>query len=424
MSNLQKFIRLKPLLIFSRILIFITLFAQFSQFILSQDSKETHPANAFQELDLSFPFKICWYLKNEEPLNNFIASDNIIFLSSVGGIIKSIDSESGDKRWETDLGGEIISIPYIDGENVYVVSKPKESQNEIPANNEVSANDSGKNIIIRSLNISSGVTIWQTNVKTDLIPEQIFLYVYKSSLLIADKNGNLHSISKNDGVFKWKKSLGVKLSAPPYFYADNAILGTFENQLIILNLSEDKIYKKVDLHVIPTAISLNTDDETLIIGDRKGVVSSIKIEKTEYEITKKEKKEKKEKKGKNNSWKFRLGAEVSNISITPGGLLITSLDNFAYLISAEKGNLKWKKRLVGRISDKSLVLDNYALITTTAKPTISVVELSTGKLINEIILENEDFVTANPIKIRNKIIVPTSKGLYAFAPKECYEIEN
>ncbi len=80
--------------------------------------------------------------------------------------------------------------------------------------------------------------------------------------------------------------------------------------------------------------------------------------------------------------------------------------------------------MAGRISDKSLVLDNYALITTTAKPTISVVELSTGKSINEIILEDEDFVTANPIKIRNKIIVPTSKGLYAFSPKECYEIEN
>ncbi len=115
---------------------------------------------------------------------------------------------------------------------------------------------------------------------------------------------------------------------------------------------------------------------------------------------------------------------MSNISITSEGLLITSLDNFAYLISAEKGNLKWKKRLAGRISDKSLVLDNYALITTTAKPTISVVELSTGKSINEIILEDEDFVTANPIKIRNKIIVPTSKGLYSFSPKECYEIEN
>lgn len=105
-------------------------------------------------------------------------------------------------------------------------------------------------------------------------------------------------------------------------------------------------------------------------------------------------------------------------------MLITSLDNFVYLISVEKGNLIWKRRLGGRISGKSLVLDNCALITTIVEPAISVVDLSTGRLINKIILEDENFVTANLIKVQNKVIVPTSKGLYAFSPNECYKIEG
>ncbi len=409
MSNLQKFIRLKFLLI--RILIFIALF---SRLILSQDTNKAQTNEVLQEFDLSNPFKICWKLKNEELTYYSFASDNerYLFVSSFDGIIKSLNSESGEKRWETDLGGEIVSTPYIDGRNLYVVSKPKENQNEI------STDDYENNIIIRSLSVSSGVTIWQTNLKTNLNPEQIFLYIHKSTLLIADQNGNLHSIHKNDGIFNWQKTLGVKLSAPPYFYADKAILGTFEKQLIILNLGEGKTYKKVELHVIPTAISFDSNDETLIVGDHKGIVSSIKTDRIDFKISNKEKK------NKNNSWKFRLGAEVSNISFTPRGLLVTSLDNFAYLISAEKGNLIWKKRLEGRISEKSLVLDNYALLTTIAEPTISVVELNTGRLINKIILEDENFVTGNPIKIHNKIIVPTSKGLYAFSPNECYKIEN
>ena len=415
MSNLQKFIRLKFLLI--RILIFIALF---SRLILSQDTNKAQTNEVLQEFDLSNPFKICWKLKNEELTYYSFASDNEgdLFVSSFDGIIKSLNSESGEKRWETDLGGEIVSTPYIDGGNLYVVSKPKENQNEISTNNEVSTDDYENNIIIRSLSVSSGVTIWQTNLKTNLNPEQIFLYIHKSTLLIADQNGNLHSIHKNDGIFNWQKTLGVKLSAPPYFYADKAILGTFEKQLIILNLGEGKTYKKVELHVIPTAISFDSNDETLIVGDHKGIVSSIKTDRIDFKISNKEKK------NKNNSWKFRLGAEVSNISFTPRGLLVTSLDNFAYLISAEKGNLIWKKRLEGRISEKSLVLDNYALLTTIAEPTISVVELNTGRLINKIILEDENFVTGNPIKIHNKIIVPTSKGLYAFSPNECYKIEN
>jgi len=415
MSNLQKFIRLKFLLI--RILIFIALF---SRLILSQDTNKAQTNEVLQEFDLSNPFKICWKLKNEELTYYSFASDNEgdLFVSSFDGIIKSLNSESGEKRWETDLGGEIVSTPYIDGGNLYVVSKPKENQNEISTNNEVSTDDYENNIIIRSLSVSSGVTIWQTNLKTNLNPEQIFLYIHKSTLLIADQNGNLHSIHKNDGIFNWQKTLGVKLSAPPYFYADKAILGTFEKQLIILNLGEGKTYKKVELHVIPTAISFDSNDETLIVGDHKGIVSSIKTDRIHFKISNKEKK------NKNNSWKFRLGAEVSNISFTPRGLLVTSLDNFAYLISAEKGNLIWKKRLEGRISEKSLVLDNYALLTTIAEPTISVVELNTGRLINKIILEDENFVTGNPIKIHNKIIVPTSKGLYAFSPNECYKIEN
>ncbi len=418
MSNLQKLIRLKPFSI--RILIFITLFYQFSQLILSQDTEKPQIDNAYQEFDLSNPFKICWRLRSKDATILSVASDNLdgLTVSSFGGIIKSLNPESGEKRWEMDLGGEIISTPYIDGENVYIVSKPKENQNKVSTNNKVPAGDNEKNIVIRSLSISSGVTIWQNNLKTNLNPEQIFLYIHKRTLFIADKNGNLHSIYKNDGVLNWQTTLGAKLSAPPYFYADKAILGTFEKQLIILNLGEGKTYKKVGLHIIPKAISFNTNDETIIVGDQKGVVSSIKIEKIDFAISKKEKKT------KNNPWKFRVGAEVSSMNFTPRGLLITSLDNFAYLVSAEKGNLIWKKRLAGRISEKPFVLDNYALITTIAEPTVSVVELSTGRLINKIILEDETFVTANPIKFQNKIIVPTSKGLYAFSTNECHKIKN
>ncbi len=421
MSNLQKLIRLKPLSI--RIFIFIILFYQFSQLILSQDTENPQIVNASQEFDLSNPFKICWRLKSEEAIDHTIASDNAVSLtvSSFGGIIKFLDSESGEKRWETDLGGEIISTPYIDGGNIYIISRPKENQNKVPTNDKGPAGDNEKNVVIRSINTSSGVTIWQNNLKTDLTPEQMFLYIHKRTLFIADKNGSLYSIYKNDGVLNWQKTLGAKLSAPPYFYADKAILGTFEKQLIILNLGEGKTYKKVGLHIIPTAISFNANDKTIIVGDQKGIVSSIKIEKIDFEISKREKKGKKT---TNNIWKFRVGAEVSNINFTPRGLLITSLDNFAYLISAGKGNLIWKKRLAGRISEKPLVLDNYALITTIAEPTISVVELSTGRVINKIILEDENFVTANPIKTQNKIIVPTSKGLYAFSPNECLKIEN
>jgi outer membrane protein assembly factor BamB len=418
MFSLQKFIRLKQLSI--RILTFITLFYQC---ILSQDINKTKTSNTVQEFNLSYPFKLCWNSKSKEKVNSTAASDNInyFFYSNASGIIKSLNSESGEKRWETDLGGEIVSTPYIDGENLYIVSKPKENQNELLTDNKVSSDDNEKNIIIRSLSITSGVTIWQTNLKTNLNPEQIFLYIHKSTLLIADKNGNLHSIYKNDGIYNWQKTLGVKLSAPPYFYADKAILGTFEKQLIILSLGEGETYKKIELRIIPTAVSFNTNDDTLIVGDQKGIVLSIKMEKIEkidFEISKKEKNK------KDKSWQFRLGAEVSNINFTSRGLLITSLDNFVYLISVEKGNLIWKRRLAGRISEKSLVFDNYAFITTIAEPTISIVELSTGRLINKIILEDENFVTADPIKIQNKIIVPTLKGLYAFSPSECYEIEN
>lgn len=422
MFNLQKFIRSKHLSI--NILVFITLFSQCSQFILSQDINQDinqiEAENVLPKLDLSYPFKICWKLKYEESLNNTIASDNNSYLLTVGGAVKSLHSESGEKRWETDLGGEILSTPYIDGENVYIASKVNEHYKAVSNyGSEVSTDGNERNIIIRSLSISSGVTIWQTNLKTNLNPEQIFLHVYKSILLIVDKNGNLNSICKNDGILKWRESLNVKLSAPPYFFANKAILGTFEKQLVILNLNEEKTYKKVELDVIPTAIYINNNDGSFIIGDQKGIVLSTKMKKTDYEISKKEIKEIKE---KNNGWKFRLGAAVSNISFTPKGLLITSLDNFAYLISSKEGNLIWKRRLTGRISDKLLVFDNYALLTTIANPIIFVLELSAGKLINEIVLEDEDLLIANPIKSMNKIIVPTSKGLYAFSSKECNKI--
>jgi hypothetical protein len=54
-------------------------------------------------------------------------------------------------------------------------------------------------------------------------------------------------------------------------------------------------------------------------------------------------------------WKLRNGAEISSVTPTAEGLLISSFDNFIYLISENGGKPLWKKRLSGRITAAPLI---------------------------------------------------------------------
>jgi outer membrane protein assembly factor BamB len=139
------------------------------------------------------------------------------------------------------------------------------------------------------------------------------------------------------------------------------------------------------------------NENNFILGDGKGLLISYN------------------KKLKTQDWKFRNGGEISEITFTRKGLIVTSFDNYIYLISETNGRLLWKKRLSGRLLDKPQVFGNHVIVAANGDSTAAVLELDGGKLVNRVILEKDNYFLGDSMRTGNSIVYATFKGILSFS---------
>jgi outer membrane protein assembly factor BamB len=376
----------------------------------------------FNETNFTRPFRKIWNFSVENLLSLNIASDNAseLLLTTIDGKISLLDSETGEKHWESEMGGRIVSKPFIENieNNIYLVTEPSvdASKNtsdlaEIETGTE-NRNESNYSTV-RSLNIKTGLTEWQTKIpeetnaanaeKADIInsePDQKFLYTFNSSLLLIDKFGNLMCLNRENGTLLWKRELNLKLSTKPLFIHDKIILSTTEKQIAFVSLEDGQILYKFPISEAVSALNYIEEKNQIIWGGRGGNVTSLIIDIKNQT--------------KNIVWKFRNGAEISDLTLTNRGILVSSFDNFMYLISEERGELIWKKRLGGRISDAPLIKAGYITVTNIADSSAAILDLNNGKTVNKISLPEDFYFIGKPLAAQNKIILTTQKGIFSF----------
>ena len=112
-----------------------------------------------------------------------------------------------------------------------------------------------------------------------------------------------------------------------------------------------------------------------------------------------------------------MGAAVSGIQVFENNLLVTSLDNFVYLISFKGGNILWKKRFPGRIHESVLLKDKFAVISVFGEKNAQIIELEKGQVVDQIMLSDANFFFESPVRVNDQLIFPTLKGIYSFSSK-------
>jgi outer membrane protein assembly factor BamB len=103
-------------------------------------------------------------------------------------------------------------------------------------------------------------------------------------------------------------------------------------------------------------------------------------------------------------WHRRTGAAVQAVTALENGLLASSLDNFAYLLSLHKGSVIWRRQLPGRISSPPLTSSDGALFTPFSTDTAIVLNMG-----------EENSSAAAPVRVGNLVIITTPHALLAFA---------
>ncbi len=332
------------------------------------------PAQEKSDYHIS-PFRQCWKIETGKIIAANLASDNEsnILLTLLGGKLESVNSYSGEKNWESELGGEIILKPFIDKENVFVTTRTKDE------------------ITIRSVSRHSGITNWQSSLD---YTEQFFVTVSLNSLIVISKNGEVLTLDINDGQLLSNYNTKLKFSTSPVIVGDRIIAGTTNNTIVFLSI-KSREFQEFKVQNSPHLVSV-VDDKYLFWNDYKG--NSYLVDLLTRKII----------------WKFRSGAEVSNVISTKDSLLISSLDNFAYLISIVKGKLLWKKRFSERFTISSYITEIQAIITIPDANSAYVIDLEDGRIVNQVTSEeNNNFVSA-PFLFGKLIIYPTVRGLVAF----------
>lgn len=376
----------KPFKENSRLVFYIIILLQ-NWFIASSCRAQTNNPDA----DLSTPFRKCWtYGENRYGEDGF-GSDNVfdITLSSEANHIlyltnNKLEYLSLDKArriWVSDLGGETVSKLLTTGKNIFLATK------------------SGGSYFLKNIDQASGVTNWQIELPfaTTDTEFEIYLYLFEDKIIAVGRDGEIFALAKESGKLLWSTKTEKVLNTLPSFQENLIAYGTENNKLIIISANNGAKLKEFEIKSPATVIALQMSGKQIIYGDKKGGIYLLNT--ADNTIL----------------WKTRSGAEISDISRTRDAYLISSLDNFIYLVSADNGKRLWKKRLSGRIFYKPLILNKYAAVSSLFDASAVIIALKNGRVVNRLSLENGNYFRSSFILAGEFLVFSTAQSLTAYS---------
>jgi outer membrane protein assembly factor BamB len=343
------------------------------------------PAN----VSLLNPLQQCWRSKINPTGSYLFASDNArVFshynprnslLPSFEQNLEQFNLKDGNRIWISELDGKIVSKLSLTEKEIFLIVKTEE------------------NLFLKNISKITGIVNWKAKLEgSPTGDKEVFLHLLADKIIIITQNGNCYALKKVNGEVLWKTQAAAKLTSLPAFEGDTIAFGTADNKLVMISVANGvKIYEFKAKNPI-TAVTLPTSNQ-LVFGDKKGNVTAIDL------------------KTNNNLWEIRQGAEISSINLSNIGLLVSSFDNFVYLISPNSGKIIWKKRLPGRVIYKPLILDKYAIVTNSYDSNAVFIDIKNGKTINRLAFEEGNYFTNNVILERKMLIFSNSYGLTAYS---------
>ncbi len=153
--------------------------------------------------------------------------------------------------------------------------------------------------------------------------------------------GRILSVNKISGGANWTTETGESLAVghvvKSSFTHSRIYTPGKLNNILEISATDGKITRTIQTNFSYAFIYIgDEEDNLLILGDKKGEISARDI-----------------RSGKK-VWKLRTGGEISSIVSSQRGLLISSYDNFLYMVSTLDGRIIWKRRMEGRSTGNPL----------------------------------------------------------------------
>lgn len=313
----------------------------------------------------------CVRRANVTPAPRTLHSDEKrIYLGTLSGNILALDQQGLAIEWRAELGGEVVSSIVSNGSHLFVVNEPAERAEQ---ERTVST--------IRSIRKETGVVDWSAELP---FPGPVLLVISNGAIFAADDSGNVIAIDEKTGGFLRQIKIDSRMTIAAGSPTNGLVAGSKGKNLHII--SSNGAASLLVTEFAPTAI-LKKKDDGLIVGDERGGVTQF------------------DRNGKDRDWRFRTGGQVSALYEIEEGVLLTSYDNFVYLVSDYNGDVIWKKRFNGRLNGSGLLMNGQFIIGDPTEATVFALDLKTGKVLDSAFVGDDALFSGG--------IVAAGKGRFA-----------
>lgn len=337
----------------------------------------------FSQIRLDRPLKPCWQ-SSEKVASSLQISGATAFFSLLDGTIQAFDVATAKMIWRSQYGGNLISPPILVNGQLAVVHETPKSETE-------NGKKYQKNVVFRLLSSTTGLTLWQKSFDFNSDSSRFFVLSDTFRIfLLSDKA--ITALSKNEGSILWKKNFSSGFSS--FLLADGLIFISSINNLSVLSAQTGEIIQKIQ-HKMPIAGKMDFLKGVIYFGDETGKIFA-------YDLNKRK-----------SLWKTITGASIVSIKALERIVLVSSNDNFVYLLSARSGDKIWKRRFSNKPVNDLVIHEGFAIVETLDENKISVLSLKTGEIVNQIELDSTP--VASPAIVSGILLIPTAKGLKAFA---------
>jgi len=352
----------------------------------SAGGQATAPFIEAQDPRAEQPFKLCWdYKFDPAPFRSLATAQNNVFIAEAGGRVRAISSSSNQTLWMSELGGSIVSMFIGPRSTLYVV-------------NLTSPKVGTSKTTLRNLDPETGLVRFSVDLAEN---GGDYLGVSASRLIVSDKEGNILGLDPTSGSTIWNTKTNSRIVTKPAYGEATVAFASKEKKIEFLNVMDGKFSTPIITSRQVTSLAFRAN-QMIIAGDDRGNVTNFRDQ------------------SGNIWWQFKSGGQVGAITETDEGILVGSYDNFLYMISKYSGDVKWKRRLDGRIVQQPSVRKKEIISTILAESETVVLDSDNGKILEHISLGDRSFPVADPIYTEGSmLVVPVSTGFLAFSRTGC-----
>lgn len=337
---------------------------------------DTKPGNA--------PFKKCWeYNLTDSNGGSLVSSNGTIYFAESEGRIRALNARTSYVDWVSELGGSISATRVVPKLGLAVVTRKPAGPNSAT---------------LRLLNLETGLVKYSVPVEGS---EVVYLQYAADRLILADATGVVTAFNAISGEKLWNTKLSGALTSEPAVSPKTFTAATSAKKIDIIRLPSGAMEGSIPVERTVTALTIR-ENEMIVAGDDRGYVTNYKNHAGEI------------------WWRFKSGARIGTLLETRAGMLVGSFDNFIYLISSYAGDVRWKRRLDGRIVSEPLVFDDLVLAAASTEESAVAVGLEHGKPVDQFMFGENRFMLSKPAISEGHVIVfGLTDSIVAFSNSPC-----